>query len=368
MPFVLYPVPYLTRATAPVSLPADVADLLQRFRLTLPGLLTDSNPKLNKGDGRAVILHHLPARALAAAITPTNVDGIPARSYLPGLAALAESEGLTAAALAHNGCPWASGCGHAAGGCLVWSGHGGLSAAVAEARGRRTLAMLADPATYGRAVLWAIAWHHRRAAAAGQVLAVRLRGTDDTAWHRVRVTVSHAETVRLSQRFGLHTVTADAESGGATLADLAGHAVRFYDYSKADTAGPLGLSAQAAAGWDITASMRADAPDAVTRALLALRAGFRLAVPVDIRKGQPIPESLTLRSEAGTITVPCIDGDAHDHRYRDPEGVAVILRAKRARGSDPAVTAPFFLSAPPVPAAGLRMVSTLADGTAALNW
>jgi hypothetical protein len=186
--------------------PVDVADLLQRFRLSVPGLLTDSNPKLNKGDGRAVILHHLPARALAAAITPGTPGSIPARSYLPGLAALAEAEGLTAAALAHNGCPWASnGCGGAGGGCLVWAGHGGLSPVVAEARGRRTLAMLADPAAYGRAVLWAIAWHHRRAAAAGQRLAVRLRGTDEgpgMGWHRLRVTVSHAETVRLSQRFG----------------------------------------------------------------------------------------------------------------------------------------------------------------------
>jgi hypothetical protein len=364
---------YLTRATAPVAPPADVADLLQRFRLTVPGLLTDSNPKLNKGDGRAVILHHLPARALAAAITLGTPGSIPARSYLPGLAALAEAEGLTAAALAHNGCPWASnGCGGAGGGCLVWAGHGGLSPVVAEARGRRTLAMLADPVAYGRAVLWAIAWHHRRAAAAGQRLAVRLRGTDEgpgMGWHRLRVTVSHAETVRLSQRFGLHTVTADALTGGATLADLAGHAVSFYDYSKAHpVTGPLSLTAQAAAGWDITASLRADAADAAGRAVLALRAGFRLAVPVAINKGQPLPQRLTLNSEAGAVTVPCVDGDAHDHRYRDPAGVAVILRAKRARGADPAVAAPFFLSAPASPAPGDRFRSALPDGEAFLSW
>jgi hypothetical protein len=229
--------------------------------------------------------------------------------------------------------------------------------------------MLADPAAYGRAVLWAIAWHHRRAAAAGQRLAVRLRGTDDTAWHRLRVTVSHAETVRLSQRFGLHTVTADGPSGGATLADLAGHVVTFYDYSKAHpVTGPLSLTAQAAAGWDITASLRADAADAAGRAVLALRAGFRLAVPVAMKKGQPLPQRLTLRSEAGAVTVPCVDGDAHDYRYRDPAGVAVVLRAKRARGADPAVAAPFFLSAPASPAPGDRFRSALPDGEAVLSW
>jgi hypothetical protein len=188
-------------------------------------------------------------------------------------------------------------------------------------------------------------------------------------WHRLRVTVSHAETVRLSQRFGLQTITADGPSGGATLADLAGHAVIFYDYSKAHpVTGPLSLTAQTAAGWDVTASLRADAADAAGRAVLALRSGYRLAAPVALSKGQPLPKRLTLRSEAGAVTVPCVDGDAHDHRYRDPAGVAVILRAKKARGMDPAVSAPFFLSAPASPAPGDRFRSVLSDGEADLNW
>lgn len=367
--FALYPMPYLTRAKAPHALPSDIADLLQRFRLTLPGLLTDSNPKLNKGDGRAVILHHLPARSLAAAITPANVDGIPARSYLPELAALADREGLTAAALAHNGCPWATrGCGGAGGGCLNWAGHGGLSFAVAEARGRRTLAMLADPVTYGRAVLFAIAWHHRKATEGGHRLAVRLRGTDEgpaVGWHRLRLTVSNADTVKLANRFGLILPMAENRDGGATLADLAGHAVRFYDYSKAPTDD---LEAMEAAGWDITASMRPDASNAARRAIRQLRAGFRLAVPVSLRKGDPVPESLTFRTEDGRLTVACVDGDRHDHRYQDPAGVAVILRQKTARGADPATASPFFLTAPPDPRPGIRWTASLPDGVASMDW
>jgi hypothetical protein len=59
----------LARKVAPARLPADVAALLQRFSLSLEGLLTvgASNAKLAKGTAEAwpVILHHLPARALA---------------------------------------------------------------------------------------------------------------------------------------------------------------------------------------------------------------------------------------------------------------------------------------------------------------
>ena len=137
---------------APVRLPADIGAHLARFGLTLGDLLTDSNPKMQKGSAQAVgvILHHLPARALAAAVTPGHQGGTAPRSHLAALAHLAAREGLTDKALAHNGCPWATaGC---AAGCLNWAGHGGLSPAVAAARGRRTLAMLADPALYGRAI------------------------------------------------------------------------------------------------------------------------------------------------------------------------------------------------------------------------
>jgi len=92
---------------APVRLPADVAAHLARFGLGLADLLTDSNPKLGKGSAqaRAVILHHLPARALAAAVTPGHRGSTAPRSYLADLAALAAREGMTPQAQAHNGCP-----------------------------------------------------------------------------------------------------------------------------------------------------------------------------------------------------------------------------------------------------------------------
>lgn len=360
------------RKNAPLNLPPDVAALLTRWRLTLPGLLTDSNPKLNKGEGRAVILHHLPARALGRALTPDAGGPVAARNYLPGLAELAARHGMITAGARHNGCPWATDACQAD--CLAFSGRGGLGVGPADARARRTLAMISDPSTYGRAVLWAIAWHHRRAADDGHRLAVRLRGTDEgpaVGWHRLRLPITAGESLQLARRFGLNVPVAGGPGdpdGGATLADLAGHLATFYEYSKAPLRGPLGLESQRAAGWDVTASMAPDAADAARRAIDAARAGFRVAVPVALRKGQPIPEAVTLRAQdRQPLTLATVDGDLSDHRYRDPDGVAVILRAKRSRGGEGPGSA-FFLRAPDAPRPGVRSVTDLPDGVAALEW
>jgi hypothetical protein len=328
----------LSHATARVSLPADISAMLSRFNLSLDGLLTDSNTKLTKGAAiaRAVIHHTLPARALAAAINPGNGSAVAPRGFLPALAALAAETGTTAAAMRHNGCPWATaGCSNA---CLVWAGHGGLSAAVATARGRRTLAMIAEPATYGRAILWAIARQWAKAAADGLPLAVRLRGTDDMAWHLQRFALSPAETVAIRRRFGLDTVPGESVTIANALSLAAEFgSVRLYEYSKAPADGPLGLIAQRAAGFDVTASLAADRATAARDAMAAARAGFRIAVPIELGKGDPLPARVAICHNGKTATMPTVSGDDTDHRWADPAGVAVILRAKRSRGADPAV-------------------------------
>lgn len=323
--------------TAPrLTVAADVAAYLRRFNLTLDGLLTLSNPKLAKGAdlAHAAILHHLPARALAAALRPDTAGATAPRSYLPELRVLADREGLSSLALNWNGCPWATaGC---AAGCLNWSGHGGLSAAVAAARGRRTLAMLADPQTYARAIVWAIARQWHAAQTKGLPLAVRLRGTDEgprQGWHRLRFDLAVSDAVAMLQRYGFPVI-----GGSGTIAELCASVpqLHLYDYSKAPLSGPLGLVAQRRAGWDLTASFAADRPTAVADGAAALRAGFRLAVPVAMRKGAPLPQSLTLRPYGSApITVPCVDGDATDHRWADPHAIAVILRTKLSRGAGP---------------------------------
>lgn len=363
---------HLSRLTAPLALPDKEAGHLGRFGLTVPTLLTATNPKLLKGQalghGAAVILMNMPAQALAAAVTPATAHPVAARAHLPALAALAQAQGLTAAALGHNGCPWATGCSEC---CLNWSGRGGLGDAVALARGRRTLAMIADPVTHARAVLWAVAYHYRRAQALGLPLAVRLRGTDEgprIGWHRLALPITPGEAQALGRRFGLPVAAGDgpghtlAQALAPTLTALGGDGtLTLFDYSKAPLGGPMGLESQRAAGWDITASMAADRATAATDAMAALGAGFRLAVPVALGKGDPLPVALTLTRGGHTVTVPAVPGDLSDHRYRDPHGVAVILRTKRSRGADPATAAPFSLAAHGLPQA-------LPDGVATLGW
>ena len=133
-----------------------------------------------------------------------------------------------------------------------------------------------------------------------------------------------------------------------------------YEYSKAPTAGPLGLIAQRDAGADVTASFAADRATAAADGIAAIRAGFRLAVPVALRKGAPVPSHLTLAAGGEAVTVPAIDGDQSDHRWADPHGVAVILRTKRSRGAGPEADA-FSLAAHGLP-------QYLADGHAVLTW
>lgn len=339
-----------SRKTAPARLPADIASLLARFGLSLDGLLTEglSNAKLAKGAALAwpVILHHLPARSLAAAVAGPLQGPTAPRSRLPGLQALAEREHVLSLALAHNGCPWASdGC---AAGCLAWAGHGGISQTVAAARARRSLAMLASPAVYGRAMLWAIARAWARAQAKGLPLAYRLRGTDDQPWHTWRVTISPQEAQALARRYGLPVVPGQGQTLPEALSLAPAGSLHPYEYSKAPVGGPLGLLAQRAAGIDVTASLAADRPGGAAQALRAVAAGFRLAVPVALPKGAALPSELTLWTEGqGLWRLLCIDGDATDHRWADPagpqpggfDGVAVILRTKRSNGRGPEAAA-----------------------------
>lgn len=251
----------LARTVAPLGLPARAASLLARFGLTLDGLLTaaDSNPKIGKGAAEAagVILHHLPARSLRAAIYGSSASTAPRRK-LSGLQELARINGIEALAKGHNGCPWASeGC---ADGCLNWSGHGGISAMVANCRARRTMASICDPEAYAVAVLWAIGRAYRKARSQGLPLAYRLRGTDDSPWHWQRFSISPQEALIFARRFGLPLVPGNGITIPEALQLAEPGTLRPYEYSKAPIHGPLGLLAQRAAGIDTTASLAADRP------------------------------------------------------------------------------------------------------------
>ena len=361
------------RNTAPLGLPADAAALLQRFGLSLNGLLTAgaSSPKLSKGDkvAASVILHHLPARSLSSAVHGSEDAATAPRSRLAGLQALAALNGIEALVSGHNGCPWASkGC---AAGCLAWAGHGGISTTVAAARARRTMAFVWGHGPYALAVLWAIGRAYAAAQRKGQPLAYRLRGTDDLPWHSIRFNLAPAEAAAFARRFGLPVVPGIGTTIPEALQLAAPGTLQPYEYSAAPLRGPLGLLAQRAAGIDTTCSLKADRPGGCADAAEAVAAGFRVAVPVAIRKGQPLPPVLMLRPSAdGPIQrLLTVDGDLSDHRWLDAQGpqpggfdgVAVLLRTKVSRGRGPAAAA-FSLS----PEAGLWQPLT-GGGHAALS-
>ena len=340
-----------TRNTAPLGLPADAAALLQRFGLSLDGLLTAgaSSPKLSKGDkvAASVILHHLPARSLSSAVYGSENAATAPRSRLAGLQALAALNGIEALVAGHNGCPWASkGC---SAGCLAWAGHGGISTTVAAARARRTMAFVWGHGPYALAILWAIGRAYAAAQRKGQPLAYRLRGTDDLPWHDIRFNLSPAEAATFARRFGLPVVPGIGTTISEALQLAAPGTLQPYEYSAAPLRGPYGLLAQRAAGIDTTCSLKADRPGGCADAAEAVAAGFRVAVPVAIKKGQPLPPVLMLRPSADgpILRLLTVDGDLSDHRWLDPQGpqpggfdgVAVMLRTKVSRGRGPAAAA-----------------------------
>jgi hypothetical protein len=122
----------------------------------------------------------------------------------------------------------------------------------------------------------------------------------------------------------------------------------FYDYSKAPVTGPLGLIAQRSAGFDVTASLAADKPHNILEAIRAVQNGFRLAIPIAIPKGSPIPKRVTLQRGPLEETLDCVDGDTSDERFLDlSDRVAVMLRTKKSRGADMSIADKFSLRPSP---------------------
>ena len=333
-----------TTTNGRIVLPEDVAGLLAAFELKLPDVLT-VNPKVAKtaaaGIARSVIFHAKPSNALARAINPANNNATATRAYLPALRALAERNGMITAATAHNGCLHAtSGC---VGCCLEQAGHGGLSVAVSAARGRRTMGMVADPVTFGRVMVYALAREIARARRDGLPLAARLCGTDETPWFRRSFPVSVADAERIRRRFGVYVNTGEMLNVAETFADVEDFIL--YEYLKAPVDHADGLHAWKAAGWnDVTASFAKDRNTAVSDAASAIQAGFRVAFPIMLDKRAAPLQSLTLRPDHGdAVTVAAVDGDATDARWLDPSPSGVVLNYKKSRGADPSAVAGFVL-------------------------
>lgn len=244
-------------------------------------LLSNNNPKILKGEKfgyMTSILHLAPAKLSGVA----NVCG-------------SSTAGCRAA-------------------CLNTSGHGGMGLdpnglnTVQVARIQRTRFWYRHRQEFNRRLHREISNLTKRAARAGMTPAVRLNGTSDLIWERLRF-------------LGYPNVM-------AAFPD-----VQFYDYTKhpmhrRHERGTDALPANYSLTFSLSECNDADALD-------ALEAGFNVAVVLDVKRNEPMP-----RTWAG---YPVIDGDETDTRFVDVDGGHII--GLRAKGSAIGDTSGFVRSA-----------------------
>ena len=184
-----------------------------------------------------------------------------------------------------NLCPYSSaGCELA---CLVTSGRMNMAQ---QARHNRTQAFNTDREAFKIQLYGEIEAHIRRAHRKGLKPAVRLNGTSDIAWELVYPDMMP----KFSE-------------------------VQFYDYTKF----PINKRTRIPANYDLTFSRSESNHDQV---IPTLEAGRRVAVVFDVKRNDPLPEIY--------LGYPVIDGDLHDMRFLDPQGVIIGLHGKGRAGKD----------------------------------
>jgi hypothetical protein len=190
--------------------------------------------------------------------------------------------------------------------CLA-EGTGRMSMSDSQrARRRRHASFYADRGRFLADLHTEIASHRASAIRAGKVPAIRLNGTTDLPWHRMRYT-DHGGTAWAR----IHDAFPD---------------VRFYEYTKI----AYGIQAKGGlpANLHLTFSV-SERDDAEVKARPYLDAGFGAAVVIDAPK-HAHPDVFSIDGDTWSM----VDGDAHDARFLDPAGSIVALAAKGRAKSD----------------------------------
>ncbi len=178
-------------------------------------------------------------------------------------------------------------------GCLKTSGRAAIFPAIALARQAKTDWFHRDMTEFVEVLVKDLQALVRKAKKLGKKARVRLNVLSDIAWENV-------ECFRLGSWYeGIPQAFPEIE---------------FYDYTKrADRIG------KTPANYRLTFSY-SGVQSYARQVIKAQSAGANMAVVFHVKKGQALPKSW----QGKTV----IDGDEHDARYDDPQGVIVGLRAK----------------------------------------
>ena len=205
--------------------------------------------------------------------------------YLTGILYLVPSDGSKLG----NLCPYAStGCRHA---CLYTAGRGRMEK-VKNGRLRKTKLFFEDSARFADALVHEIATLTLKAYRRGMMPAIRLNGTSDIPWERIKA------------------------SNEYPLMAMFPH-VQFYDYTKRPDRKPLFPN------YHLTFS-RSECND--EQVMKELANGRNVAIVFDTKRGLPLPPRWN--------SWPVLDGDTHDLRFLDAPYHVVGLRAKGDAKSD----------------------------------
>lgn len=204
---------------------------------------------------------------------------------LTGILYLAPSDisGYDVCPKASNGCKAA---------CLFSAGRGKMNK-VYNARVNRTRWFFEDRQSFMETLVKDIEYLDRKAHKEGMIPSVRLNGTSDIAWEKIRVTVNGKAYRNLMVAFP--------------------H-IKFYDYTKI-----LGRkSAIALNNYHLTFSL---AEDNDNEAFKAIEQGYNVSVVMKLKKNETKPDYW--------MNYPVVDGDENDVRFFDPHGGYVVaLTAK----------------------------------------
>jgi hypothetical protein len=181
--------------------------------------------------------------------------------------------------------------------CLNTAGHGGIKLDenglndIQRARIARTRMYFLSRFLFNELLVRSIRTHIRRALRNGLIPVVRLNGTSDLPWERIRLN--------------------DGRTVLETFPDI-----QFYDYTKHPARAIANVQGEHPSNYSLTFSRAESNHDDVDR---VLRAGANVAAVFGVKPHQ-LPDAYAGR--------PVVDGDNDDLRFLDPTGVFVGLSAK----------------------------------------